>query len=75
MIISENLTNCTRCEGFVVWDSAFPKEGRVDVARCISCGNVHDPLIIENKLNPPILSHDESKKRSCLPEPRRVSCT
>lgn len=44
---------CPRCEGTMVgeiifYSNAYP----LDINRCINCGEIIDPVILQNRINP-----------------------
>lgn len=49
---------CRRCQGLMVWDRFFdPDEEGWSMAfsgwRCVSCGEIVDPVILANRAKPP----------------------
>jgi hypothetical protein len=59
---------CMRCEGLMVTEYYMDLEddtGQIDITglRCTSCGEVIDPVILQNRLNPtPNLLHVVKKR-------------
>ena len=40
---------CPRCHGFSIFDWVYVPEGKCAVWRCLSCGNILDPVIVQNR--------------------------
>ncbi len=65
-VLAGNADNCTRCGGFMVshWCMNVNYDaGGMEILtkRCLQCGEVIDPVILENRLNP---NREELKKKT-----------
>ncbi|TAK09955.1 MAG: hypothetical protein EPO39_01335 [Candidatus Manganitrophaceae bacterium] len=40
---------CQRCHGMMVTEGVWTQQGKVVMARCSSCGNLVDPLVMANR--------------------------
>ena len=41
--------NCMRCNGMMVLETVSTRQGKVEMARCLYCGNLVDPVVIRNR--------------------------
>jgi len=41
--------NCNRCTGMMVVEMVSTRQGKIEMARCLYCGNLIDPLVIKNR--------------------------
>ncbi|HZR47305.1 MAG TPA: hypothetical protein VFA47_11410 [Candidatus Manganitrophaceae bacterium] len=41
--------SCNRCTGMMVLETISTRQGKVEMARCLYCGNLIDPLVIKNR--------------------------
>lgn len=50
--------SCVRCEGLLVsewsYDLQNPGNHNVETLRCVQCGNLIDPVILQNQVRPPV---------------------
>ena len=58
-------TSCARCAGLLVSDWFYDLENtgeyHVKVLRCVQCGNRVDPMIVRNRIRPPVV-HDREER-------------
>ena len=45
--------NCGRCQGQMHVITVGDNEATLDMSRCLNCGEVVDPLIVEHREHPP----------------------
>ncbi|MFY9269826.1 MAG: hypothetical protein WAO55_08795 [Candidatus Manganitrophaceae bacterium] len=43
---------CLRCKGWLVRERVFTREGGMSMARCVYCGDLIDPIVIQNRHRP-----------------------
>ncbi|MCA9471511.1 MAG: phage terminase large subunit family protein [Nitrospirales bacterium] len=68
---------CPRCEGLMVPESCFNLHydaGEMEILtwRCLQCGELIDPVILQNRENPHLVT-GQKKPRPVLPSAQRTS--
>lgn len=56
---------CIRCQGMMIEERVFTREGGLAMARCLHCGELIDTVVISNR--------DRSQPRFPNPRTRKVS--
>ncbi len=70
---SEQLSTrcCARCEGLLVtewyYDLDNTGEPNIETFRCVQCGHRVDPVILQNRIQPPVKSRPEQQARPRYP--------
>ena len=71
--------SCSRCDGLLVneWchDLLDDTGGlSIEVLRCVQCGHRVDPVILRNRISPPVLEHPSRRPRLGKSAGIPVSC-
>lgn len=40
---------CDRCDGIMAPEELWTDQGKIEISRCFFCGNVVDPVVMENR--------------------------
>lgn len=62
--------NCNRCTGIMVVEVVSTRQGKIDMARCLYCGNLIDPVVVGNR-NRSKLYLNAMLEREALEEEKR----
>ena len=51
------MSSCTRCHGLLVPEDVRGMDFRYEGWRCMNCGSIVDPLILKNRIDPPVVNN------------------
>jgi len=54
---------CLRCQGTLVEHNIFTIEGKIDMVRCVHCGDIIDSVILINRWRSRLFPNGFGKKR------------
>jgi hypothetical protein len=65
MLIRNRMAECSRCGGLMVIEPCLDFQ----VQRCVQCGDIVDPVIVQNRQHPLTLK----RKAGTLEEPKKAA--
>ena len=51
------MSSCTRCHGLLVPEDVRGMDFRYEGWRCMNCGAIVDPVILKNRIDPPVVNN------------------